>query len=270
VPAAGWAGSAAPGRAGDIRDLLPPVGYPPAANGGGRPDSRLPDWSAPHGRPPDVATASRPPRSAWSPLVIGVVAAAAAVSMLAPLAGTVAALAVLIMLRAADVTGLRLLRRRASQGRRPVGFLLGLVYFPLALCRSLLRFVLLAPVGLLAAGLVAAITITLVPAHPLPRAVSYAAGTMIAFYGLGPGSAASRRPLGRMFGVTASTPAVNFVVMVVVGALAVAAVLAAASQPPVFWPVTNMSQWLAHLPALHGVISDIRLSLLRLAGRVGL
>jgi Protein kinase domain len=260
---AGSAGAAG-GQAGDFRDLLPPVNYAPSA---GR--VAAPSWSPPGYPVPAGSAAARPPRSAWSPLVIAAVAAAVAVSVLLPLAGAVAMLAVLILLRAGDLTGGRL-SRRARRGSRPAGFLLGLLYFPLALCRSLLRFVLLAPVGLLAAGLVAAITIIMVPMHPLPRAFSYGVGTMIAFYGLGPGSGASRRPLGRILGVTARTSAVNFVIFVVVGALAVAAVLTAASQPPIFWPVTNLSHWLGHMPTLHGVINDIRLTLLRLAGHIGL
>ena len=55
--------------------------------------------------------------SAWSPLVIAMVAMAVASAVLAPIVGTVIALAVLVALRAASTTGRQMARRR-SDGRR--------------------------------------------------------------------------------------------------------------------------------------------------------
>ena len=206
----------------------------------------------------------------WSPLVIGVIAMLISVSILLPLAGTAAAVIALLALRAADHTGNRLAKRRSRQGRRRGDFVLAGAYFPVALCRSAVRFVLLSPLGLLSAGLVAAITIITVTLHPLPLAVGYGAGTLVAFFGLGPGSSGCRKPLARFFGAAARTPARTVTAFIVVCVLAIAAIAAAGSQPPVYWPAGNLSMQLAHMPGLHGVITDIRLTIVRLGSMIGL
>src|ERR1019366_6835502 len=141
-----------------------------------------------------------------------------------------------------------------QQGRRRGDFVLAGAYFPVALCRSAVRFVLLSPLGLLSAGLVAAITIITLTLHPLPLAVGYGAGTLVAFFGLGPGSSGCRKPLARFFGAAARTPARTVTAFIVVCVLAIAAIAAAGSQPPVYWPAGNLSMQLAHMPGLHGVI----------------
>jgi len=273
------AGSAAASSAADFRDMLPPVSYVPAARpalpaGPRAPQSAAPDRAAPDRAAPDRAAPDRAAapvsRSAWSPLVLGTVAVGIAASIVLPLVGTAAALAALIMLRAGERTGIRLARRRARQGRRVRDSVLAVVLFPLACCRSLARFALLSPLALLGAGVVAAITIILVPQHPLPRAFGYAAGTLVAFYSLGPGSGACRRPLGRFFGATARTRVRAAAALIAIVALAAAAIVTAASQSPVYWPAGNLSAQLAHLPALHSVITDIRLNIIRLAGSIGL
>jgi len=141
-------------------------------------------------------------------------------------------------------------------------------YFPLALCRSAVRFLLLAPLGLLGVGIVAAVTIIAVSAHPLPRAVSCGAGALIAFYAFGPGSGGCRKPLSRLFG-TARSPVVTAALFIVAAAAALAAIVLAVSQPPFYWPAGHLSTQLGHQPALHSVISDIRRSLVRLARHFG-
>jgi Protein kinase domain len=261
--AAGGAGGA--GVFGDgFRDLLPPVRYGQApAPAGAQPRSPAGAAGQAARRTPGTA------RSAWSPQVIAAMAVAVAAAVAFPLAGTAAALAGLIMLRVGDLTGHRLARRRSRQGSRTGDLLVAGAYFPLGLCRSAIRFTLLAPLGLLWAGIAAAITIIVLPAHPLPRAFSYGAGALIAFYAIGPGSGGCRKPLGRLLGV-ARTPAAAVAMFVAIAALALVAIAVAVSQPPFYWPASHLTTQLAHQPALHSVISDIRQSLVRLAAHFGL
>ena len=71
--------------------------------------------------------------------------------------------------------------------------------YPVMLGWSVITIVLLAPLALVAAGIAAGITIVAVPVDPFPRALAYAAGALVACYGLGPGSrrcpAAARQAL---------------------------------------------------------------------------
>ena len=263
--AAGPAGLAGAGTAGDFRDLLPPVSYAPPAPG------PPPQQHAPRGGAPPQPGAAGPAArsSARSPLVIGLIAMLIAVSVALPLAGTAAALAVLTALRACHLTGSRLAKRQLRQGRRPADSVLACAYFPVALCRSAVRFLLLSPLALLSAGAVAAVTLIGMPMHPLPRALGYGAGMLVACYGLGPGSGSCRRPLARALGAPAR-PAARIVTALVVAALAIAAIATAGSAPPAFWPARNLSAQLAHMPGLHGVITDIRLSIVRSGRVVGL
>jgi hypothetical protein len=262
------AGAGAPGWPGGTRqlaasapdsyaDLLPPVSY------GQQP---APGAVQPRGQPAS-RTADRP-RSARRPLVLAVIAAAVAGGVLLPVAGTVAALLGLMMLRSADLTSTWLGRRRSRQGRRAADPVAVLAFLPLAVLRSLIRLLLMLPLALLFAAAAAAITYVAAPGHPLARAGSYAAGALVACYGLGPGSSRCRRPLSTFFGsVTRTTPSA-IVAFVGITALAVGMLAAAFSLPPFFWPVSHVSLQL-HLPFLHGV-TNVRLSLSRLARHYGI
>ncbi len=202
--------------------------------------------------------------------MLAAVTAAIAISILLPIIGGAVMLLGLITLRAGDLTGSRLARRRARQGRRGGGALVGMVFFPVALARSVLRFALLAPLGLVLAAAVAAITIVTVPVHPLPRATACAAGALIAFYGLGPGSGAARRPLAAILGRATRAPATAAMTYIVVIAAAMALAVAAVRQGPVFWPGGNLSGHVAGMPGVHGMLNGIRRALLSLASRLGL
>ncbi|MGO8884731.1 MAG: protein kinase domain-containing protein [Streptosporangiaceae bacterium] len=263
--------AAAAAPAADYRDVLPPVSYPPP-----RPAAAPPGAAQqPGGGAPPSATAPAPgagpgARSPWSPLVVGLIVMLVALSVVLPLAGTAIAIACLVLLRAADLTGSRLARRRARQGPRAADSVLAGAYLPVALARSLVRLVLLSPLAVLSAAIVAAITIITVPVHPLPRALAYGAGTLVAFYGLGPGSGACRKSLAGFFGATGRSPLRTSAAFILVGGLALAAVLFAGSQPPAYWPAGNLSVQLAHMPGLHAVITDIRKTIVRLPGATGL
>jgi predicted Ser/Thr protein kinase len=254
-------------------DLLPPVTYapPPGPGTGAQP------WgpTAPgNGSAQDGSAAAARPRSPRKPLVLAVVAALVAVSVLLPIAGTVAAVLILVALRSVDLASSRLSRRRSRQGPRPADSVAILAFLPFAVLRSLLRLLLTLPLALLFAAAAAAVTFVALPGHPLPRAGAYAAGALVLCYALGPGSGRARKPLSSFFGaITTSAPSA-IVVFVGMAALAVGVVAAAFSLPPVFWPAGHLSLSLhaGNLPFLHGTLHTHpgEFSPSRLARRLGI
>jgi hypothetical protein len=139
--------------------------------------------------------------------------------------------------------------------------------FPLSFAWSAIRTLLLAPAALVFAALAMAITIVAVPHGAIPLAFAYGAGALVAFYGAGPGSGGTRRPLRRFYDTAAGTPAAAAVVLVAVAGVAIATAVVAASHPPVFWPFSNMGNWLQHFTGLQNLVHDVRTQLLRLVGR---
>jgi hypothetical protein len=242
----------------DYHDVLPPVQYAP---GGPTPPRSA---SARNG----AMTRGMTTRSPAAPLlVLATIAAAVAISIAFPLAGTVAVLIGLMALRAGDSTAGHVSRRRSRNGARASDSVLALFVFPLSLTWSAIRALLLAPLALAAAAVVAAITIVANPLNVIPVAFAYAAGGFVAFYALGPGSGGSRRPLRSFYDTVAGTP-VTAVVAVIVLAVAVvgAAVLAAAHAPGV-WPFSNFGNWLSHFTGVQNLVHNTRTDLLKLVGK---
>jgi hypothetical protein len=138
-------------------------------------------------------------------------------------------------------------RRRAGQGRPGTGWgdaVSAAVFYPWAIVRSVLRFVLLAPMALLCAAVAAVLAVLATGTTQLPRDMSYAAGALLACYCLGPGSAACRRPLSKFYGrVTSSAPAA-LLGTVGVAAVAVALVGAALTFGPGYWPDAHLGNQL--------------------------
>ncbi len=280
----------------DFADLLPPVRYGqpvaafgPAAPGQSSPAAAVP-WSlapAGVGQPGPPGTGLQPGAGPWPvagrqpgsgaqlgsgaqsipgrlPLVLATLAGLVAVSVLLPIAGAAAALTALVLLRAADVTTRWLDRRRARQGRRPSDAFSATIFYPWAICRSVLSSLLLAPVALLFAAAAAVLAVLVIGPNQLPRAGGYAAGALVAAYCIGPGSRPCRRPLSRFYGrVTRSVPAA-VLGSIGVAALAIAAIAAAATLAPGFWPAVHLGNQLqtatfSH-PGLHllpGNVADV-------------
>jgi Protein kinase domain len=253
----------------DVRDLLPPVSGPvtPPASAGPAHATGLAGAPVPA---PD-ARSTVEPVSTWSPLVIATVAMVVAVSVMAPIIGTGLAIALLVALRAVTITG-RQLARRSADGRRAGQSLLGVALYPLAVFRAVVGLVLVAPVGVLAFCVVAAITIIAVPVHPLPRAVAFGAGALVAVFGLGPGSSGSRKALAGLYTAAARTASLRTVAYVGIVAVAIWATLTAwyQSPAPAFWPVSNLHHQLVQLPTIHSVLTDVRQNLLSLVHHIGL
>ncbi len=177
---------------------------------------------------------------------------AIAVSVMLPVAGTIGALAVITLLRAGDRAQSALTVRRSARGPSAADFLVGVLAAPWAIARSLLTMVLLAPVAALFAAVVFVGTIVFTSTNSAAMAGGYAAGAAVACYGLGPGSAAPRRQLNRIFGAVARTRGPVAVLTLVMACLAIAAVATAASQPPLYWP--SLSGVLPHLPSVGSLL----------------
>jgi serine/threonine kinase PknH len=289
-------------RPGDVRDLLPPVKYG-TSDGAGRPADTAnwggpgpPGWSGgaslagaspefrgtradsagdagPAGTqaPRQEARRTLNPVSSWSPLVIATVAIVVAVSVAAPIIGTGLALALLVALRAATITG-RHLARRSGDGRRGSRSLIAIAFYPLAMFRAVVGLVLVAPVALLAFCVAAAITIIAVPVHPLPQGAAFGAGALVAVVGLGPGSSGSRKAMAGLYTAAARGASLRTVAYVGIVAVAIWAGLTAWYQSPApdFWPASNLHYQLVHLPTLRTLLTDVRQNVLSFAHQIGL
>jgi hypothetical protein len=266
----------------DFADLLPPVRYGapaflapagaappgldwpgPSAGPGQQPAGALPpaiDLQAPAVAGPGGAAAGpmaaqrRPAR--W-PLVLATLIALIALSVVLPVAGTAVALVLLIGLRAADVTATWMGRRRAGQDLRGGGQAAAMAFFPWAVCRSVLRFVLLAPLALLCAAAAAAVTVLAAGSSELPRAGGWAAGALVACYCLGPGSAGCRRPITKLYSRATRSPFGALAAFIAIAALAALAVSAAGSQMPGYWPAAHLGQQLQNATLNHPLLSHL-------------
>lgn len=254
-----------------VGDLLPGVQYgppgagpaamPPAGNG-------LATGAAGRAGPPVPADGRPPRRRSRSLFVVAAVAVGVGASVILPIAGALAVLAVLVSLRAADLSQRRLARRRAARGARAFDPAVTVATYPAMVAWSVLTSVLLAPVALVAGGVAAAVTIVSVPVHPFPRAGAYAAGAIIACYGLGPGSGGSRRQLGKLFDAAGGSRSAAAVALIGVCALALAVIVTAVSQLPVYWPLHHLGTPGGNLHALRIAVQHARTAVIRLAGRV--
>jgi serine/threonine protein kinase len=246
--------AARPARADDFADVLPPVNY---QRRGGPPDRYQPASGGPAAaREPAAGPSPARPGAArpdWSPrrqplLVLATVVAMVALAVVLPVAGTVLALAVLAMLHAGD------LAHRGADQRSPV---MTAAAFPFFVLRSLISLLLRAPLALIAAAAAAGVTYLASPAATLARAVSYAAGALIACYAFGPGSGKSRRQLGRIYTALVRSPGVQIVTIFAVVALAIAMAATAFTSAAAFWPLGTPAGPVFHLPSLPGVFGHL-------------
>ena len=233
-------------RRDSVADLLPPVRYPAAAPGPAGRAAARPGEKA-------VAPASMTPvrRQASIQAQLGMrrllalltMTIAVAASVLLPIAGTIVATAVILLLRTADRAHGGLTRRRSARGSRASDMPVMVATAPWSLFRALVATVLLAPLALTCAAAAAAVTIIAVRANPYPAAGAYAAGAFVAFYGFGLGSGKPRRQLGRLFGAVARNRVPAALAVILLGVLAVGAAGAAVTRPHLIWPLTTGFSW---------------------------
>ncbi len=264
----------------DFADLLTPVRYGPSSAspgqltgsptvppGSGQPGSvqlgPVPPWAVPSsggqqpGRQASRPAAGPASQSARLPLVLATLAALVAMSVLLPIAGAAAALALLVLLRAADVTSGWLTRRRSRQGSRPSDGVSATAFYPFAVFRSVLSFLLIAPLALLCAAVAAVLAVLAAGPAELPRAGGFAAGALVACYCLGPGSRACRRPLNRFYGRVASSPPAAIIGSLGLVALVAAVVVATATMAPGYWPAGHLSNQLQAAPFTHPALGHL-------------
>jgi hypothetical protein len=285
--AAGSARAAAPGTLMDGQPVLVPR---PARTGRGtgfRPGTRrLPDgagrdsfadvltpvrYAAPVAVPPArpavsgaglaVPAPARRPAGAEAPagvrglLALLTMVIAVAASVLLPVAGTIAATVMIVLLRAGDRAHGGLLRRRSERGARLSDVPVMLATAPWALVRALVSSVLLAPLALFCGAAAAAVTIIAVHANPYQAAGASAAGAFVAFSAFGLGSGKPRRQLGRLFGVLARRRLPAVLTVILLSALAVGVAGAAVTQPHDIWPLSPSFGW--HMPGLTHLAAQV-------------
>jgi hypothetical protein len=216
----------------DLGDVLTPVSY------GGR--APVPQPGTDTGTPGQARTPAAPDPAArprgQALMVAAAVVVVASVSAILPVAGTIAALLLFAVLRTAGLVQRRSTARRAARGARTMDPVVTVVTLPWFLLRSLVALLILAPFALAAAALAAGITVAAARGAWPDRALGYAAGTLVLYYGLGPGSGMPRAQLRRFFGTFTKSPAVRIVVILGITALALGALTAAVSAPSLFWP----------------------------------
>ena len=138
---------------------------------------------------------------------LALMVAAVALTVVLPVAGLLASLAVITLLRAADRAQSKLAVRRSVRGPQASDLLVVLVTAPLTVVRALLTEVLMAPLAIIVGAAVYGLAVVFTHSMNMPRAGAYAAAAVVAWYGLGPGSGRPRRQLNRMAGAVARTPA---------------------------------------------------------------
>jgi len=262
VPVA-WhpAGPSPAQAAAGVADLLPPVEYARSATA-----HRV---SAPQAAAPALGGPLTGPQTAGlGAISLAFGAAAVALAVLLPVAGTALALAVITLLRAVDRGQAGLAAKRSARGARPSDILMVIVTAPWTVVRAILTTVMLAPLAIVVGAAAAAASIAFARAGTLPAAGSWAAGAAVACYCIGPGSRAPRRQLRRMSATIITSRAAMLVGLISSWALALAVVSSAISQPPLIWPATSST--LPHLvpslnmlPSLGSVLHSVQGWLLR-------
>ncbi len=243
-------------RPADYADMLPPVAYGPPGGlaGNGRQAGAPAGRSWPNGGPAPAGAGSAAAVKRRHPLlVLATMVIAASLSVVLPVAGTLVALAAIVTLRAGELSQRGVDRRRTARGARATDQLFAAAAFPWFLVRSAFATLLLAPFALAVGAAVAVITMLSVPVDPLPRAVAYGAGALVAFYGLGPGSGKARSQLNRIFTAILGTRTTEAVALVGLWALAVAALAAAVGTFPAYWPLVAPTGIGEHVPGWHGI-----------------
>jgi hypothetical protein len=220
---------------------------------------------APSPRGQAQAPAAVPRQPDWQPSGLGLLSlavgvAAVALSVLLPVAGTAISLAVITLLRAVDWTQSGLAERRSVRGVRPSDIVIVIVSAPWTVVRAALITVFIAPLALVPALLAAAASVVVTRTGTLPGAGSWAAGAAVAFYCVGPGSAAPRRQLRRMSTSVIRSRAALVVAFIFSWALALAIVSSVFSQPPLIWPATSSTipHLMPGLPSLGGTLHSFQ------------
>jgi hypothetical protein len=222
----------------DLGDVLTPVRYvrDPIKRRGSN-GAAAPGATAPPAPSAAAGNAGATVSNRWqSVLVFASILVVAGISVVLPILGTLAALAFFASLRTAGLVQRRSTARRLARGAKATDPLVTAVSLPWFLIRALIALILLAPFALAAAAVAGGVAIVAAPGAWPDRALAYAAGALVLFYGFGPGSGLPRSQLRRVFGTVAKTRPAQVVVLAGMTALTAAAITAAVTWPSVYWP----------------------------------
>jgi hypothetical protein len=247
----------------DVADLLPPVRYPPPASPVSERDPRGGAPGTPPGAQPRAAAR---PTAGYGLLSLAFGVCAVSLAIVAPVAGTIVALAALTLLRAADRAETALTARRSAYGPRPSDVVVVIITAPWTVVKSALATVVLLPLAALVAVAAAGAEALFGQTTSLPYAGSWAAGAAIAWSVIGPGSGRPRRQLRRITSGIVRTRTTMAVALIACWAIALAAVSSALAQPPLLWPGTTWM--LPHLPSVGSSLHGLQVWLRRYAVRV--
>jgi hypothetical protein len=169
---------------------------------------------------------------------------------MAPVAGSLATLVVLTLLRAVDTSANR-------RGSRTAGdIFVEILTAPLAILRALLSTLARAPFALLIGIVAAVLSVLFAHTNTLPAAAGWGAAAAMAWYCLGHGGRGPRRQLRRLSHGLFRTRGAMLVAVLSSCALAAAAVSGDFSTPPDVWPAT--SWMLPHLPSLGSALHSVQ------------
>jgi len=236
----------------DLGDVLTPVRYvrDPIKKRGSN-GAAAPGATAPPAPSAAAGNAGATASNRWqSVLVFASILVVAGISVVLPILGTLAALAFFASLRTAGLVQRRGTARRLARGAKATDPLVTAVSLPWFLIRALIALILLAPFALAAAAVAGGAAIVAAPGAWPDRALAYAAGALVLFYGFGPGSGLPRSQLRRVFGTVAKTRPAQVVVLAGMTALTAAAITAAVTWPSVYWP-TAVPHGFVHFGFIH-------------------
>jgi hypothetical protein len=240
----------------NVADLLPPVGYngqPVSPQNAAAQREAAKRQAAADRAAEREAEAASIPEGAHTAVLWACGVTAIALSYMAPVAGTLLTLAVLTLLRAADLTQNSMSRRGS---RSAGGIFVEVLSAPLVIGRALLATLARAPFALLIAIVVAALSVLFAHTDTLPAAAGWGAAAAMAWYCLGRGSQGARRQLRRLSHGLFRTKGAVTVAVISSCALAAAAVSGDFSTPPDVWPAT--SWMLPHLPSVGGALHSVQ------------
>jgi Protein kinase domain len=249
----------------DVADLLPPVAYPPPGEAAPwqRAEPRVSQGAVPSQA--RAAAAPQAPVSGHGVVLFALGAAAIALAVLLPVAGTVLVLAALALLRAVDTAQAALAGRRSLYGARLTDILVMIAAAPWTVVRAVVKTALLVPLALPLAVPAAVAAVVFDRAGTLPAAGSWAAGAAVLCYCFGPGSGTPKRQLRRMSAALFRTRSAMAVGWISSLCLASAFVSLAISEPPLIWPATSSTipHLMPGLPSLGGTLHSVQGWLLR-------
>ncbi|MEU5877931.1 serine/threonine-protein kinase [Spirillospora sp. NPDC047279] len=173
---------------------------------------------------------------------------------IAPLLAVGLTIAGVLVLRAGDKAAKGMEGKRTRRGPRAGDALAATFKSPLHLPGAVMMTLLLAPLALIAGGILLGVLMFTNDAMTASRAIAYSAMLVVGLLCLAPGSGAPRRQMARLWGALLPRTEAAVVGAVVLGLFAGVLVLLSQQQPPDTTPLNGMSQ---NLEDLRGDVREL-------------